>query len=393
MLHRKKAGRRFRCRELVCWEWKKLCQMPMLYIFLLLCVAFNMQLVFGSQYGEDYVAYVRQARQQAGSRMGEAFWARASEMADSKEKERLLRETKGAKDTFEDYDAMETAARLIGMYRLEGWAADALERKYQKQEPRIRELAASDASMEVGAAGMTKEIFDALFAKLCRAVLTQGLLFAVFAALCSSGSEQIERTWRAVYATKRGRYVQREKFVAGFVYATAAYGIVAVVSCAVFAGSWRLGEIWQTPMSTQFYDIHSMGVRLPFVTWADFTMRGYLAAVLLLGIAVVAVFYLFGYCAGLLAKNSYAAFLLLFLVSAFNFEVILLAGNAGRWGVYEAAMWTPVAFWWSHPLWFTDMGINAVVPWQECAVGALCLAEAAVLLSFGFRHYYRKDLK
>lgn len=379
--------------ELVCWELRKLYRMPMLHVFLLLCIGFNMQLVLGDRYGEDYVAYVKQAASLAGDRMGQAFSERVEKLADSREKERLLCETKNTADIFEDYDAMDTAFLLVGRYRVDGWVAKALEKKYQKQQGRIQELAAAGISMEVGAAGMTKPLFDALFGRLCRAVLTQGLLIAVFAALYISGSERAGRTWMMVYATRRGRSVQQEKFLAGFFYALAAYGTLALVSCAFFAASWRLGDIWKTHMSTQFYFVYSMGARLPFVSWSDFTMCSYLVAVLLMGIVVAAVFYLFGYLAGLLAKNSYVGFAALLLIGALNFEIVLLAGNAGRWGIYEAAMWTPVIFWWSHPLWFTDMGIQAVIPWQECAVGAFCIVQAAVLLTVGFRYYNRKDFR
>lgn len=392
------SGRRMMYRkeiywELACWEWKKLCRVPMLYVFFALCIVFNMQLVLEERYGEDYVAYVKQARHDAGSRMGDAFWERVESFSDGEEKERLLRETKGAQDIFEAYDALDTAALIVNKYRMDGWTAAALGHKYQKQARRIQKLAASDASLDVGAAGMTKTIFDALFEKLCRAVLTEGLLLAVFAALFCSGSEQFERTWQLVYTSRRGRSVQREKLLAGLLFAAAMYVLLALVSCAVFAGSWRLGEIWETHMSTQFYDAYSMGIRLPFVPWADFTMRGYLAAVLLLGLVLAVVFYLLGYLAGLLAKNSYAGFAAVFVASALNLEVIMLAGNAGSWGIYEAAMWTPAGVWLLHPLWFTDMGIHAVIPWQECTAAALCLAAAAVLLSCGFCYYNRKDLK
>lgn len=379
--------------ELARLELKKLCGVRMLYVFFVLCIVFNMQLVLGGRYGEDYVAYVKQARNQAGSRMGDAFSIRLQKLADTKEKTKLLRETAGAEDTFKNYSAAETALKMIGTFRMDGWVAEAMERKYQKQEQRIRALAAQEASMDVGAAGMTQAVFDALFQKLCRAVLIEGMLIAVVVALYSSGLEQFARTWHTVYTSRRGRYIQREKFLTGLLYTVTMYGILALASSVVFAAFWRLGEIWTTHMSTQFYAVYSMGMRLPFIPWADglSSMRGCLAAVLLLGMVLAVAFYLFGYLAGLLAKNSYVGFLSVCLLCALNFELIMLAGNAGRWGIYEAAMWTPAAFLGSHSLWFTDMGINAVIPWQECAVAALCLVQAAVLLSCGFRHYYRKD--
>lgn len=187
--------------------------------------------------------------------------------------------------------------------------------------------------------------------------------------------------------------MQREKLLAGMLYALAVYAGIAVVSCAVFAGVWQPGDIWGTSMSTQFYYMAAMGMRIPFVTWVPFTVRGYLTAVLLLGAAVVLVFYVFGYLAGLMAKNSYAGFVILFAAAAVNFEAVILAGNGAQWEIFETAMWSPVMFWWMQPLWFSDMGINAVVPWQECWTGILCLTAAGVFLYLGFRYFYRKDLK
>ena len=186
--------------------------------------------------------------------------------------------------------------------------------------------------------------------------------------------------------------VHREKLLAGFFYTMAVYSVTAQVSYMVFAFVWQLGDIWKTNMSTQFYTISASGMEVPFVPWMDVTLRGYLVAVVMLGAGVAVLFYLLAYLAGLLTKNSLKAFLVLFAAFALNFELIMLAGDAGRWGLYEAALWTPVFFWWSQPLWFSDMGIQAVIPWQECAVGTLCLVAAVLLLVYGFHYFSRKDL-
>lgn len=386
------AERKWMRPELLCQEIRKLCSQRMLHLFLLLCIGFNLLLVTGSMYGDDYIAYVRQVRDTVGARMGPEFARQVAELPDCTQKERLLRETQGAVDLLEGYDADQTARQMLGNYRIKGWAADALVQKYHKQQNRILALARQDASMDVGAAGMTTVLFDMLFVKLCRAILTEGIFFAVLTALYLCRMEHMERTWQTVYTTWHGRKIQREKCFAGLLYAAAAYGILAAVSCLAFAGVWQLGGIWDTNMATQFYEISYMGMRLPFVPWADLTMRSYLAAVLVLGLDVTAVFYMLGYLAGLLTKNSLAAFLLLLVLAALRFEIVMLAGNAGNWGIYEAALWSPVMFWWSQPLWFSDMGIHAVVPWQECAVGGCSLLLAGLLLVMGYRYFDRKDL-
>ena len=99
-----------------------------------------------------------------------------------------------------------------------------------------------------------------------------------------------------------------------------------------------------------------------------------------------------GNVAGLLVNNGYVAFLILLVLAALRFEAALLAGNAGNWAIYEVILWSPVMLWWLQPLWFSDMGIHAVIPWQECVAGALCILLCGLLLALGYRHFYRKDL-
>lgn len=379
--------------QLACWELKKLWQMRAFRGFLLCGLILNLLLVSASRQELSYTAYVREAGEAAGTRMGPAFDKKAAQLADSQEKQQLISETSGARDIFQEYSCQGAAQDYICAYKITGWLADSLWQKYKKQEPQIQRLAAQQASMDLGAAGMTKPLFELLFEKLCRAILTEGLFLAVFAALYVCGCARADGTWQTVYASRRGRLVQREKFLAGLLYALAAYAVTAAVSCTAFACTWRLGGIWNTNMSTQFYYIQAMGIRLPFVPWTSFTLKSYLAAVLALGTAVVLLFYAAGYLAGLLCTNSYGGFLVLFLAGALNFLIVLLAGNSMRWGIYEAAMWTPFLLWWQQPQWFSDMGINAIVPWQECRTAGVCMGASVILLYAGFWYFARKDLK
>lgn len=365
----------------------------MLWVFLLLCMVFNILLIAGNCYGSDYVSYVKEARQVTGNRLGAEFDSRAAKLPESDYKQDFVSEAKGAEDIFENYDTGELVQIYLSQYRITGWVADILEWKYQKQGQRVQELARQDASMDVAAAGMTEELFSFLFQKLCRAMVTEGMLLAVFMALYICGSEWMARTWPVVYTSRRGRAVQIEKLAAGALCAIASYVAITGVSSAVFAAVWKLGDIWEADMSTQFYSIASMGLKLPFIPWTTFTLRGYFMAVLAMGGIVVLVFYSIGYFWGLVMKNSYAGFVFLLASVALNFEWIMITGNNAWWGLYEAALWTPVAFWWFQPLWFSDMGISALVPWQECAVGLLCAIMAGVLLAAGLRYFNHKDMK
>ncbi len=387
-----KTKKKFIDKTLLGWEIKKLCEMPMLFLFIILCILFNVILTASDQYGADYVSYVKEVRDAAGSRMGAEFDQRLLKLPDEDEhKSILIEETKGAKDLFEEYDALMTARRYLGAYHMTGWVADVMEWKYQKQNQQVHRLAKQDVSMDVGAAGMTKPVLDSLFQKLCKAVITESWLLGILTALYICGSEKISRTWQTVYASRRGRAIQKEKFAAGILYTLGAYAVTALISCAVFEAVWHLGDIWNTNMSTQFYYIEVIGWKLPFVPWVSFTVCEYLGATLGMGAVTVTVFYGLGYVAGLLTKNSFAGFLLIFVVLALNFEIGIMAGNNADWGLYEAAMWSPVMLWWMQPLWFSDMGISALLPWQECITAAGCLIGTVMLLVLGFRYFYRRD--
>ena len=139
--------------QLVCWELKKLWQMRAFRGFLLCGLILNLLLVSASRQELSYTAYVREAGEAAGTRMGPAFDKKAAQLADSQEKQLLISETSGARDIFQEYSCQGAAQDYISTYKITGWLADFLQQKYKKQEPQIQRLAAQQASMDLGAAG------------------------------------------------------------------------------------------------------------------------------------------------------------------------------------------------------------------------------------------------
>lgn len=387
--------------ELIKWEIKKLWMLPMMPVFLTLCVIFNFLIIAESRYGHSgapYVDYVRRVSDQTGSQMGSAFDVRAALLPEEEYKQVLLTETVGAEDIFETYDVSQLYEAYTAKFNMQGYVAEALEKKYSKLENRVTELAERDASMDLAAAGMTKYLMDALFERLCKAVITEGMILAVMIALYICGREQTERTQLIVYATRRGRLIQREKAAAGLIMTAVEYAILQGISIALFAAVWRLGPIWNADMSSQFYYVSDLGIKLPFVSWADFSVAGYLAAVTGLGFAVAVIFYALAYSAGLAcsgagaAGNAYKGFLAVLVFVALNFAVIIAAGNSGWWLMYEGLLWTPVGFWWTQPVWFSELGASTLVSWQECRAAAVCMTVCALLLFGLFRRFYKKEI-
>lgn len=379
-------------RELFAWELRKLWTLPMIAVFLALCALFNTLILFGSRYGEDYVSYVANVTREIGGQMGESFDGQLSKLPNTQYKNTLTAETSGAVDIFAQFDAASIGSLYIRTYNITGAQADLLERKYEKLQNAVKLLDEQDASLSLSAAGMTKSLMDTLFQQLSRAVITEGLLLAVLMALYSSGYEGLNRTALAVYSTRTGRSIQRTKLAASSLSALLAYVLLSAFSVGLFSFLWDMGPIWNASMSSQFNYINSMGLKLPFITWAPFTVAEYLAATIGLGAAVVLLFHGFGFAAGLVVGDAYRGFILLLVCAALNFAALILAGDGARWMLYQLVQWSPITLWWFQPLWFTDMNISAILPWQEFWEAVFCTGLGAALLLLAGRYFHRKDV-
>lgn len=379
-------------RELVIWELRKLWKLPMIPIFLVLCILFNALILFGNRYDEDYVSYVANVTRETGGQMGEDFDSLLSEFPDTQYKKTLVSETAGASDIFSQFDAASISSLYIGTFNITGMQADLLKRKYEKFQSAVELLDKQDASLSLSAAGMTKPLMDTLFQTLCRAVITEGILLAALLALYANGYEGLNKTALSVYSTRTGRGIERAKFAASFLSALFAYLLLTVFSIGLFILLWNMGPIWGANMSSQFNYISTMGIGLPFITWKPFTIAGYLCATLGLGAVVVLVFHGFSFVTGMVTNDTYKGFVLLLVLAALNFAVLWLAGDSGNWMLYQLIQWSPVTFWWFQPLWFTDIGIAAVLPWQECWEAVFCTGLCIVLLLLAGRYFHRKDV-
>jgi len=378
--------------QLIHWELKKLCAVPMFWIFIALSIGFNSILILSDRYGSDYVSYVAQVTDEIGGQMGEVFDNELAQLPDAQYKDVLIASTYGATDIFEDYRTIGIADYYRSAFMITGNAAELLERKFDSLQSSVDELAESGASLSLAAGGMTQSVYESLFHTLCRAILVEGMILAVLMALYSCGCEGLFRTSSNVYSSRTGRSIQKSKLTASAITSLIAYAAVASTSVGIFALVWRLGPIWDASMSSQFYTVNVSGVSTAFLSWTEFSAAGYLASVLLLGVVVVLVFHLIGFAAGMLTGNMYYGFLLFFLLLAFEFGLLMLFGDTGSWLLYQLSYWTPVPLWMGLNLWFTGLGISTIVQYQECWTALLWLVILGLLIFALYRRFMRKDV-
>lgn len=381
--------------RLILWEMGKLWSLPMIPIFLLLCLGFNLFLTISVHYdneGADYIRYVSQMTRTIGGQMGADFDAALSAQPPAPYHAILTADTQYAADTLEQCEATQIGQLYISRFAITGTAADLLHWKYTLLQQSVDRLAQQDAALSLSAASMTKPLLDHLFQRLYRGILTEGCLLAVLMALYSACCERISGTSLTVYASKTGRTIQRSKLLASMLSALSAYLLLAGCSLAVFAELWQLGPIWQANMASQFNYTTLPSSQLPFITWGSFTIAHYLAAVVTLGAVVVVIFHLLGFAIGLLITDAYKGFLIFFLAAALHFQSVMIAGDARFWLLYQLSQWNPIGLWWLQPLWFTEMGINAILPWQECWLALLCFLLSLGLLRLSYHCFSRKEI-
>ena len=172
----------------------------------------------------------------------------------------------------------------------------------------------------------------------------------------------------------------------------ALHGLLAVCTLAPYFLLYDYSGIWDASVSSQFNYFSDMLVVRPFLTWGDFTVGQYLAAALALGAVLTTAFSLLASVCGTLVRNPYLAALALGVVCFGGMGLISVLGELGWWAAYLIACFQPVMIWLSCSAWFTELGLSALLPWQETIANGLnlLLLGGGVLLALGW--FDRKDV-
>lgn len=379
--------------SLIKWELRKLWSLPMVPVFLALCLALDLFVVGLAWYAQrdaaGAVGYIAGVSERAGTRMGPALDAALASLPADSRRDALAAAVKDAEDVYEGLDAAALGEGFLRMYQMTGPAAERVRAKFARFQSAVDTLAARDAALDMAAASVTPELYPHLLFDLARLVTGEGILFAMLLALYAAGSERVTRTAQTVYASRIGRRVQESKYAASLLSALGSYALLCLIAIGAFALLWPLGPIWGESVSTQFYRLNLFGY---FLTWQPFTLAGYLAAELALGLGLVVVFHGLAAAAGLLAGDMYRGFLALAVLMAASVAGTNAAGNAGLWGLYLAGFFLPTMLWMDVGTWFTHGQINTLFRNQELIVLALWLALAGLLLLAAWRRFSRKDV-
>ena len=104
------------------------------------------------------------------------------------------------------------------------------------------------------------------------------------------------------------------------------------------------------------------------------------------------VFVLLAAICGTLMRNVYLSALLLTLLLCGSAAAQALCAQAGLWMGYALLTFQPVSIWLTINGWFTELGLNAFVPWQETIGTVVWLAMLGLGAALSLRCFGRKDV-
>ena len=378
--------------RLLRYEWSKLARLPAFWGVLALCLAFNCLLVgSGDRWRWEWKETAAMTGG-LGQRVDAGFLDGLRRQSQSEYRDYLLSAAEDMTDIYADYDLQPLADYYAGYVKSSSKATALMERKYERLAERVTHLSETGAAMDWYGGPITHNVHQFLYSVLMRAVLTEGTVLGMLSMIFLLGYENQQRTAAGVYASRTGRKLCRRKVLAGVIWAPAIYLLLAVVTLGIFLLFWDWSSVWGGSVSSQFNYIIDMLVRRPFFTWTDFTAGSYMAAVVGLGGLLTVAFALLAAVCGTLVQNIYLSALVLALLLCGGAAVQALCAQAGLWMGYVLLTFQPVSIWLYINGWFTELGLNAFIPWQETVGAGLSLTVCGLGTALALRHFGRKDV-
>ena len=379
--------------RLAVWEWRKLFRLPALWVFVGLCLILN-GLLLSSPSAIDRVFFNDTSADAAalGQRVDEDFLEGLAARSDTENRELLRQSVAGLENTLEDYDTQELTNFYQSIMAGDSLAQSWMEWKYALLQERVDHLAQTGAALDLYAGPITHDSHQYLYNTLFRVLLTESVLLGLLCALYLVGYEGLSGTQSLACASRTGRGLWRSKTLAALAAALGLYALLALLTLGPYLLLWDYSGIWEGSVSSQFNYYIDMLYSRPFLTWMDFTVESYFAAMIVAGGGLVAVFTLMGATVGLLIRNTYGA-----AIAAAAFCALLLGlsstlANLGLWSVYMLTTFSPVYLWLTINGWFTELGLGGLVPWQETVSLTFNLLVWGGLALLALRRFARKDV-
>lgn len=257
-------------------------------------------------------------------------------------------------NVFENHNTSEIAETYISMFNLTGRVAERMRVKYDTLQSAVNERAVAGESYSPYWGEYTYFMHLRLFDSfgIMGKLLFQGILLAILVTLLCVDYEKTNNTEYIVYATKTGRHILQCKIVASLIVSIGLYVLLSVITLAIYFTIFDFSSVWSSSVSSGFNFINDIMSSRPFITWHSFTVASYLLASFGLGLALVVSFMLMSVIVATLSKNAYIGFLTVLLINGICiFLSVIISRNHIA---HYIANHTPIMLWLNADRWFTD---------------------------------------
>ncbi len=373
-------------------EMKKIIMFPMLWIFFVLCLAFNV-LILSDSFYESYGNYVSDIAKETGVTIDDHFYNALLQINDMNNPNYayLLEEAGDITDVFDNYNIAYVGEAYIKAMKIEGsQPAQMLREKYSLMQERIDKKGDTNESLTLFFGGQTYNNYWYGLSRLINVLLLEGILLSSLMVLLALGYEDMNKTDLTVFSTKIGRKINSKKLLAGIIIGVGGFFILVLLTLIPYLLLNGYPHIWHSSISSGFnYISDSIAGARPFATWQSFTVLTYMLASIGVSVLLLICFMLMSYCIGLLIRNSYIGFLVLIIL---NGLIVLVQTCIPLTNVIHYVFYlTPVYLYLLNSYWFTD-GVSIIWSYFELrgAVGSLLILSAFCLLAG--RYFKSKNL-
>ena len=298
-----------------------------------------------------------------------------------------------APNVFEGYQVGGIAEGYIRKHNVTEKNAQNVKVLYGKLQPVIERKAADGDALSPAFGTATWYVHDTFYGWIFNALVAEGCLIALFAALLSVGYENVRGTEPIICSSKTGRGIMRAKLAASLASALALFapllGLTLILFFARYGARHDFAAAWGDNVSNGFnYAVGAYGK--PFITWVSFTVGQYLYACIGAAVLLSVCFGLIGFCAGVFIRNVTVSC----LAAAVACGLMYLGKSLFAIGSTVRGVWnmTPVWLWRGSAQWFTDGEADIVHARFETAGLMASLAVLAALRVASYIIYKRREL-
>jgi len=359
-------------------EIKKIVMFPAIIVFVVLSILLNITVISTMQ--NSYANFIADVSHFTGVHLGDEFNHRVAELEPSAYTNLLDAQTGNRHDPLYGYNTQYLADIAVELLELGGMAERLMRSKYERFQYAVNARQSSGDSMTLYFAESTPRQHEALFRVTMGLLLFQVIILATLIILLSIGYENSYKTNFVVYSTKTGRKIIRHKLIAGVVISLGAYILLTTITLAFYLTLNPMGGIWGSSVSSGFNIIRDGAMTRPFVTWHSLTVFEYLLASIGISIGLILCFALIAYAVSLLIKNTYIGLL---VIVAINGLLLIIPSHSPFAMVNFIIVKSPICLVVLHDLWFTDGGMDVILPHFETigVIGSLVILAPISMLS------------